>query len=243
MLCFPGEFFDVAGANYQYSSNPSTGSVGLSMDVAYALGAQAHFWINTDWSWITTENIIATDPQFRNFTSVRCGNVWERTLRATPGRGNDFYETGVVRPDLILKDIVKILHPQRMEQHQFFFYKNVLPVHPLSGVTVEPCPIPPDDEPVSPTEEVVTDVLSDERWVAPVAVVGSLLVVGGVAAACFVHRRGIAMGREALLSEIEHDPNALTRAKQSAAAKTSAANGAGQNGVPLDSANAGAAAV
>jgi iron complex transport system substrate-binding protein len=41
------------------------------------------------------------------------------------GGGNDYWERGVVRPDLILADLVKILHPEIDSSKDFNFYKKI----------------------------------------------------------------------------------------------------------------------
>jgi len=78
---------------------------------------------------------------------VRCGNVWERTLRvgtagnAAAAAANDALESGIVFPQLLLKDMIKIFHPELLPDYRFEYYKNVMPIHPGSTVALEPCPI------------------------------------------------------------------------------------------------------
>jgi len=42
-----------------------------------------------------------------------------------PTGGNDFWETGVIRPDLILSDLITIFHPDIMESDSLYFYQKV----------------------------------------------------------------------------------------------------------------------
>lgn len=46
----------------------------------------------------------------RSLDAVRCGSVWGRRKRVN-GDALDFFESGVAKPNLILKDLIKILHP------------------------------------------------------------------------------------------------------------------------------------
>jgi iron complex transport system substrate-binding protein len=38
--------------------------------------------------------------------------IFNNILRNTPEGGSDFWETGVVEPDAILRDLIKIFHPE-----------------------------------------------------------------------------------------------------------------------------------
>lgn len=40
--------------------------------------------------------------------------------------GNDFWETGSFRPDIILQDIVQIIHPENKKKDSLFFYKRLI---------------------------------------------------------------------------------------------------------------------
>lgn len=42
-----------------------------------------------------------------------------------PGGGNDYYERGIARPDLVLAALLAILHPQLEPGHEFVFYRRV----------------------------------------------------------------------------------------------------------------------
>lgn len=48
---------------------------------------------------------------FQSFPAVRQHKVYNNTKRCNPNGGNDFYESGVLLPHLILQDLQTILHP------------------------------------------------------------------------------------------------------------------------------------
>lgn len=75
--------------------------------------------------WIIGDAHGAPIPRSRfmeNFRSWRENCLWSNTRRAKPDvNAFDWYETGVVRPDLVLEDIVAILHPTLLEKDLDFF--------------------------------------------------------------------------------------------------------------------------
>ena len=104
-----------------------------------ALSKDAQYWINTDFGWTTTEQAVNQDVNFKDFKSVRCQNIWERTLRSTTTNGktaNDAMESGIVFPDLMLLDLVKIFHPDlaASKAHAMEYYQPILPPHPTSAI-------------------------------------------------------------------------------------------------------------
>ena len=153
---YVGRMINDAGAQYLLD-NDDTGSTTLNETAGHALASTAEFWLNTDANWLTLDDAIDpvdpavsydfSDPAFASFVSVRCGNVWERTLRvgtagnAAAAAANDALESGIVFPQLLLKDMIKIFHPELLPDYRFEYYKNVMPIPPGSTVALEPCPI------------------------------------------------------------------------------------------------------
>ncbi|PMW90640.1 ABC transporter substrate-binding protein, partial [Pseudomonas sp. FW215-R2] len=65
---------------------------------------QAHdadFWIDGP-EKSSIPQILKADPRLKSLKALDNGNVWDATLRADPKHGNDYWQTGVVRPDLVL---------------------------------------------------------------------------------------------------------------------------------------------
>lgn len=113
-----------AGGNYPWLSDPAAGSLQLNFESVYAQAGNAPTWFVTS-SWETTADAVAEDPRYGQLAAVRDGAVWSATKAIGPTGGNDFYERGVTRPDLVLADIVAVLHPDLMPNHEFVFYRQV----------------------------------------------------------------------------------------------------------------------
>ena len=94
------------------------------MEEAYRLTANA-------WRWINVSNVSSLDelkrlyPKFADTRPVVNGDVYTNTLRTTPEGGNDFYESGIVHPDLILCDLIKIMHPELLADKEFTYYRKL----------------------------------------------------------------------------------------------------------------------
>ncbi|MBR1872029.1 MAG: ABC transporter substrate-binding protein [Bacteroidales bacterium] len=93
-----------AGGEVLGSESESVTSSIISVEQALLLSREADVWLNTGWCNSRAE-LLAANPAFKGFDIPVVAN---NTLRATPGGGNDFWESGPVRPDLILGDLRRI---------------------------------------------------------------------------------------------------------------------------------------
>lgn len=97
-------------------------SATLGLEEAYTLAEQCDVWLNPGQAR-SLADLRALAPKFGGVRPVRGGRVWNATLRAIPGGGNDYWESGVVNPDLVLTDLVKILHPGALPARPFTYYE------------------------------------------------------------------------------------------------------------------------
>jgi len=113
-----------ASGEYVYSDNSSDSSVPVDMEKAYLLTSGASRWINIS-NASSLDELKRLYPKFAGTPPVTTGEVYANTRRMTPSGGNDFYESGIVHPELILRDLVKIMHPELMSDQPFIYYKRL----------------------------------------------------------------------------------------------------------------------
>lgn len=77
----------------------------VSQEEAYVLARQADAWLNPGWCRTRAQ----LDEALPSFARIHVPSIWNNIRRTTPSGGNDFWESGVLRPDLILSDLVEIL--------------------------------------------------------------------------------------------------------------------------------------
>jgi iron complex transport system substrate-binding protein len=113
-----------AGGTTPWSSDASSGSLSLDLETVYAKGGQAPVWI-ADQNWGTRSEALAADPRYDRLAAARTGQVWAGSKIVNAAGGNDLYERGVARPDLVLGDLVAILHPDLVPGHPFTFFQRL----------------------------------------------------------------------------------------------------------------------
>lgn len=85
----------------------------ITIEKAYRLSQQADLWLNPGQcrSIVELSSIHQLFPQFGPLKNDF--PIYNNTLRTTPEGGNDFWESGAVRPDLILEDLQTIFRKVR----------------------------------------------------------------------------------------------------------------------------------
>ena len=113
-----------AGGDYIYKKNTGNTSQPIDLEEAYRLTSEADVWLNSG-SANSLDELRAECPKFTDTRCFRNGCVYNNTRRATPGGGNDFFESAIVHPDLLLRDLVKIFHPELLPEHELYYYKQL----------------------------------------------------------------------------------------------------------------------
>lgn len=116
-----------AGGRYVFAADNSTGSVPVDLETVLAKGASADFWLNAEMTpgWKSAAEVTGEDPRYGKLAALGTGNVWSPVKRVNAAGGNDYWEGGVVHPDLVLADLVAILHPELMPGHEFTYYTKL----------------------------------------------------------------------------------------------------------------------
>jgi iron complex transport system substrate-binding protein len=118
------EFIEDAGGEYLWKENTSTEFIPLSLESVMMKAIHADVWINTG-SAGTLMEIASHDPRFQNLQVFQEGELYNNNKRYLESGGNDFWEKGVIEPHIILKDLMKIFHPERIEPWDFVYYQKL----------------------------------------------------------------------------------------------------------------------
>lgn len=113
-----------AGGNYIWKENDSRESLPLGIESIFAKASGADVWINTG-TINRRENILDIDSRFKDFTPYNQGKIYNNNLQVNQSGGNNYWEKGLIEPDVILKDMIKIFHPELLPNHKLVYYKNI----------------------------------------------------------------------------------------------------------------------
>ena len=109
-----------AGADYIYKENTSNSSAPIGLETAYGLIQKADYWINVGMA-STLDELNAVNPKFTDAKSVREKTAYNNNLRLTATGGNEYWESAVVRPDIVLRDLIHIFHPELVSDSLYYY--------------------------------------------------------------------------------------------------------------------------
>ncbi|MEF9950307.1 MAG: iron ABC transporter substrate-binding protein, partial [Mucinivorans sp.] len=107
-----------AGGEYVARGMKDNLSHAVSSEVAYARALQAQVWINPSANITRKAQIIEENDLLSNVNIP----IYNNTLRSGKAGGSDFWESGVLRADLALRDMVKIFHTKALPNHRLYYY-------------------------------------------------------------------------------------------------------------------------
>lgn len=117
-------FFEDGGGEYLWSADSSGGWLELSFESVYDQANDAEFWIGTS-TFNTKEAMKGQDSRYADFAPYANDQVYNYSKRLNDFGGYDFFESGYARPDLVLADIIKILHPELLPDYDTYYYQKL----------------------------------------------------------------------------------------------------------------------
>jgi iron complex transport system substrate-binding protein len=113
-----------AGCNYLWRDTDSNGFLEITFESVFAKAKDADLWIGVG-SFKSLKEIESLEKRYALFKPFKEKNVFSYNARLGAKGGSEFLELGYLRPDIILKDLVKIAHPELLPEHQLYFHKKL----------------------------------------------------------------------------------------------------------------------
>ena len=113
-----------AGGKYIWEDDTSKEALPLDIEAVYNEAGQADFWINSG-SAATLADLVNTDSRLQLFKPFGDSSIYNNNARLNPSGGNDYWESGVIFPDVILKDLICIFHPEILPGHTLVYYQKL----------------------------------------------------------------------------------------------------------------------
>lgn len=99
-----------AGARYIMADNGESVAVPMSFEEVFVKAAQISYWINIS-PHKDRKELLTLNPNYAKMAVFKTGKLFMINNREKD-RANDYFESGVVRCDLVLRDYFKIFHPE-----------------------------------------------------------------------------------------------------------------------------------
>ena len=113
-----------ANGNYLWQETSGTGSLSLSFETVFEKAKSADVWI-TSGQFSSLMEMTNANPHYAEFNAFKNKNVYSFSGKKGKTGGILYYELAPNRPDLVLKDLVKILHPELLIGYKPFFFEKL----------------------------------------------------------------------------------------------------------------------
>ena len=118
------QFIADANGEYLWKDSNGTGSIALNLESVLEKGQGAAFWIGPG-QFSDRAQLEKKHPIYREFDAFKNNTIYNFTKVKGKTGGVLYYELAPNRPDIVLKDIIKILHPELLPDHELFFFRKL----------------------------------------------------------------------------------------------------------------------
>jgi iron complex transport system substrate-binding protein len=119
---YMAQLLEDAGAHYLWEERGGTESMVLDPEAVFARAGRAEFWLH-QYGWDSLKEIARAEPYLTQLPAFKQHRVLNNDRRVTAAGANDFYESGALRPDLVLADLIAIFHPNMLPEHELRYYR------------------------------------------------------------------------------------------------------------------------
>lgn len=116
-------FIKDAGALYIFGDNTESKSTPKSFEEVFAKAENAEFWVNVG-NHKNKKGLLSINPNYAKMKIYQKGNIYTISGKEKAS-ANDFFESGIVRADLVLKDYILIFHPNIFPKDSLIYMKKL----------------------------------------------------------------------------------------------------------------------
>lgn len=118
------QFIEDAHGDYLWKATEGTGSLSLNLESVLEKGKEAAFWLDPG-QFTGFQQLKDAHSVYTQFKAYKNKKVFSFASKKGVTGGVLYYELAPNRPDLVLKDIIKILHPELLPDYQLYFFSHL----------------------------------------------------------------------------------------------------------------------
>ena len=114
-----------ANVNYLWQNSEGNGSLALSFESVYNKAKDTDIWLSPSY-YGTYESLENASDHYTKFDAFKNKSIFTFSNTTGATGGVTYYELGIARPDLVLKDLIKICHPDLLPDYKTQFFKPLM---------------------------------------------------------------------------------------------------------------------
>ncbi len=121
---FIGKFLADANLDYLWKDSKGTGSLQLNFENVLEKAQEADYWIGCG-IFETKSQLLSSNKNYNQFAPVNSNTTYTNSAIKGATGGIKYFEFAPIRPDLVLKDLIKITQPELLPEYQLTFYTQL----------------------------------------------------------------------------------------------------------------------
>jgi iron complex transport system substrate-binding protein len=121
---FEASFLKDANTQYLWQDSKGTGSLSLNLESVFDKGKDADLWISPSFH-SSLNSIENANEIYSKFKAFKNKQVYSFVNKKGKTGGLLYFELAPSRPDLVLKDLIKIAHPELLQNEEFTFFEKL----------------------------------------------------------------------------------------------------------------------
>lgn len=121
---FVAQFLNDANTNYLWKNTKGKGGLQLSFESVLDKGKNANFWIAPGY-FNSKKQLLQSNKHYSQFLAFQHDKIYTPNLKKGSTGGTIYFELAPTRPDLVLKDLIKISHPNLLKNYTFTFFEKM----------------------------------------------------------------------------------------------------------------------
>lgn len=117
-------FLKDAQSNYLWAETKGTGGLAVPFETILEKAQNADFWIAPG-DFSSLKQMSDSNPHYNQFASFKNKKVYSYSLNKGAKGGIIYFEWSPTRPDWVLKDLIKIFHPELLPNHKLYFFQKL----------------------------------------------------------------------------------------------------------------------
>lgn len=121
---YVAQFLKDANLSYLWQYTKGKGSLSLSFESVFDKGANAEFWIAPGY-FTSKKQLLESNALYAKFKAFQDDQIYTPTTKKGKSGGVLYYELATTRPDLVLKDLIKITNPALLPNYELVFFEKM----------------------------------------------------------------------------------------------------------------------
>lgn len=121
---YSAQFLKDANTKYYWQNTTGNGSLNLSFETVFNQAQNAQYWIGAG-PYKSFVEMKKTNPHYREFRAFKTKQVYTFALTLGKTGGTLYYEEAALKPNVVLKDLIKVVHPELLPNYIPYFLKKL----------------------------------------------------------------------------------------------------------------------